>query len=133
MPESPTSIYNLIQTGGVIAVGSLFFWMVLTGRLATGAAYVELKTTSKEQLAAQKTDYEKRLADQKAEFERQISDIRKGHEDRCEDYEKRLEKEERQGLEWRNIALRLGMTATKTTSIAETAVTNLVDKKVAVE
>lgn len=129
MPESPTSIYNLIQTGGVIALGSLFFWMVLTGRLATGAAYVDLKNS----LTAQKTDYEKRLSDQKSEFERQIADIRKGHEDRCEDYEKRLDKEERQGLEWRNIALRLGMTATKTTSIAETAVTNLVDKKVSVE
>ena len=127
-PESPTSIAQIVQTFGIIGLGSLFFWMLLTGRLATGQMYVEMKKEKEASAAAQKADYEKRLADLRADYEKQIGEIREGHADRCADYEKRLEKEERAGLEWRNTALQLGWTAVKATSVSETAVT-LIDKK----
>jgi len=132
MTENPLTVYNWLQTGGVLAVLCLGIYALFSKRMYTGSAYADMVALYEKRLVEQKADFEKRLTELRADFEKQIVEIRVGHAERCADYEKRLAKEERTGLEWRNIALRIGNTVAVSASVAETAVA-LVDRKALTE
>lgn len=100
--QVPKTFIDWLSTQGpAIFLLGLFVWGLLAKRLALYYQLVEMKQS----------------------YEDQIADVRKGHAERCDDYEKRLARKDQEALEWRNLALRLGMTAAKSTSLAEKAVT----------